>query len=56
MNIFSHTTFNDIKKIIGNEYNAYRLLPGGNLLSLENSPPLLTELHAYQNIFYLKEN
>ena len=56
MNIFSNTTFNDIKKIIGHKFKAYRLLPGGNLLPLENTSPLFTELYAYQNIVFINQN
>ena len=55
MNIYSKTTFYDIKKIIGKNYEPFRLLPGGGLLAMNNLTPLFSEIYAYQNIAFLSK-
>jgi FkbM family methyltransferase len=41
MNAVSGTHFRDILKLIGPNYTPYRILPGGALLPLSNTPPIL---------------
>ena len=54
MNVISGTHYHRLKSIVGVTYDAYRLLPGGQLLLLKNLPPLLTEIYAYQNIVFIR--
>ena len=56
MNAVSGTHYYRLKTLIGNAYDAYRLLPGGRLLPLRNLPPLYTELYAYQNIVFIRSD
>ena len=56
MNVISGTHYHRIKSLIGNAYDAYRLLPGGQLLPLKNLPPLFTEIYAYQNIVFIRSD
>lgn len=56
MNAISGTHYHRLRSIIGNAYAAFRLLPGGQLLPLENLPPLFTEIYAYQNIVFLRSD
>lgn len=55
MNAISGTHFRDILNLIGADYEPYRLLPGGSLLSLENLSPFFTEIYAYQNLVFLRK-
>ena len=56
MNVISGTHYHRLRSIIGVTYDAYRLLPGGQLLPLKNLPPLLTEIYAYQNIVFIRSD
>ncbi|WP_186541487.1 FkbM family methyltransferase [Synechococcus sp. M16.1] len=56
MNAVSNTQFRTIKQLIGDKYIPYRLLPGGSLLPLKGQSPLYTEIYAYQNLVFLREN
>ncbi len=56
MNAISGTHYRRIKSLIGNTYDAYRLLPGGRLLPLKGLPPLFTEIYAYQNIVFMRSD
>jgi FkbM family methyltransferase len=56
MNAISGTHYHRLKSLIGNAYDAYRLLPGGRLLPLKNLPPLFTEIYAYQNIVFIRSD
>jgi len=56
MNAISGTHYHRLKSLIGNAYEAYRLLPGGRLLPLKDLPPLFTEIYAYQNIVFIRSD
>ena len=56
MNVISGTHYHRPKSIVGVTCDAYRLLPGGQLLPLKNLPPLLTEIYAYQNIVFIRSD
>lgn len=53
MNIISHSTFKDFWDLLDN-FDFYRLLPGGKLLPIRKYRPVICEIYAYQNIVALK--
>lgn len=55
MNALSSTHYRNILDAVGNSYLPYRLLPGGELLSLRGERPLWTEIYAFQNLVFLLE-
>lgn len=52
MNVISGSRFKDFWDLLQN-YELYRLLPGGALLELQRYSPALCEVYAYQNIVAL---
>lgn len=55
MNIISHSTFKDFWDLLDN-FDFYRLLPGGKLLPIRKYSPVICEIYAYQNIVALKRS
>ena len=55
MNIISKVSFKDFWDLLPN-YNFYRLLPKGNLLTIGSYIPILCEIYAYQNIIAILKN
>lgn len=49
MNIVSKTSFKDFWDLLNN-YNLYRILPGGGLLEIKSYSSILCEIYAFQNI------
>lgn len=54
MNAVSGTHYYDLRRLIGEKYVPYRLLPGGDVICLENLSPLFTEIYAYQNLLFVR--
>lgn len=54
MNIVSKVSFKDFWDLLPN-YKFYRILPGGNLLKINNYFPINTEIYAFQNIVAILE-
>lgn len=54
MNAVSGTHFYELLRLLGDQYQVHRILPGGNLLPLENQNPFYTEIYAYQNLVFLR--
>ncbi len=52
MNIISKVSFKDFWDYL-NEYDFYRILPGGGLLKIKNYAPINCEIYAFQNIVAL---
>ena len=55
MNINSGVHYRDFLDRLGASYLPFRLLPAGELLSLDEQSPLYTELYAFQNIVFLRK-
>ena len=53
MNVVSRVFFRDFHALLGESYDAYRLLPGG-LLPLNKYRPRVCELFAFQNLLFVK--
>jgi FkbM family methyltransferase len=53
MNVVSKVFYRDIIALLGEGYDAYRLLPNG-LLPLKNYRPRLCELFAFQNLLFVR--
>lgn len=53
MNVVSRVFFRDFQALLGEAYDAYRLLPNG-LLPLNKYRPRVCELFAFQNLLFVK--
>jgi len=53
MNIVSKVSFKDFWDLLSSKYNLYRIIPGGELLEINNYSPIGCEVYAYQNIVAL---
>jgi FkbM family methyltransferase len=54
MNAVSGTHYYGLRRLIGDQYVPYRLLPGGDSICLQGLSPLFTEICAYQNLVFLR--
>jgi FkbM family methyltransferase len=54
MNAVSGSSFYNISREIGPDYEPFRLLPGGDLLPLKSLPIVETEIYAFQNIAFMR--